>query len=148
MNLCESTLAFGRAEEPPPRLAQVALAEIVSDVIEGERLAVGDEDVSYGEDIPAGLVLRADPEQLYRVLANLLRNARQAIAASGKPGELLVAGRETDDAWTITVMDTGPGLPLKRANIFLRRFRAARAKAVLVSGLRFRRNSSVGMVAS
>ncbi|MCW8842606.1 MAG: HAMP domain-containing histidine kinase [Rhodobacteraceae bacterium] len=119
VNLCESTLAFGRAEEPPPRLAQVALAEIVSDVIEGERLAVGDEDVSYGEDIPAGLVLRADPEQLYRVLANLLRNARQAIAASGKPGELLVAGRETDDAWTITVMDTGPGLPLKaREHLF------------------------------
>ena len=120
VNLCESTLAFGRAEEPPPRLTQVALAEIVSDVIEGERLAVGDEaDVSYGEDIPGGLMLRADPEQLYRVLANLLRNARQAIAASGKPGEILVTGREEDDAWRITVTDTGPGLPEKaREHLF------------------------------
>ncbi|MBR9844435.1 MAG: HAMP domain-containing histidine kinase, partial [Rhodobacteraceae bacterium] len=119
VNLCESTLAFGRAEEPPPRLAQVVLIEIVSDVIEGERLAVGEADVSYGEDIPAGLMLRADPEQLYRVLANLLRNARQAIIASGQPGEILVAGREEDEAWAITVTDTGPGLPEKaRAHLF------------------------------
>jgi len=120
VNLCESTLAFGRAEEPPPRLAQVSLAEIVSDVIEGERLAVGDEaDVSYGEDIAGGLMLRADPEQLHRVLSNLLRNARQAIAASGKPGEILVAGVEEGDAWRITVSDTGPGLPEKaREHLF------------------------------
>ncbi|MDV4144964.1 MULTISPECIES: sensor histidine kinase [Shimia] len=119
VNLCESTLAFGRAEEPPPRLTQVSLAEIVSDVIAGERLAVGEEDVSYGEDVPAGLMLRADPEQIYRVLSNLLRNARQAISASGKPGEILVAGIEEDEAWVITVSDTGPGLPEKaREHLF------------------------------
>ncbi len=119
VNLCESTLAFGRAEEPPPRLTQVTLAEIVSDVISGERLAVGDADVSFGEDIPAGLMLRADPEQLHRVLSNLVRNARQAIASSGKPGEILVAGREDGDAWTVSVTDTGPGLPEKaREHLF------------------------------
>ena len=119
VNLCESTLAFGRAEEPPPRLSQVTLAEIVSDVIAGERLAVGEQDVSYGEDIPAGLIVRADPEQLHRVLANLLRNARQAITATGKPGEILVSGREQDECWLITVTDTGPGLPEKaREHLF------------------------------
>jgi signal transduction histidine kinase len=42
VNLCESTLAFGKAEEPPPQLARVPLARLVDDVIDGERLAAGD----------------------------------------------------------------------------------------------------------
>ncbi|GGM00703.1 ATPase [Pseudooceanicola nanhaiensis] len=119
VNLCESTLAFGRAEEPAPKLAQVRLLDIVSDVIDSERLAVGDGEVSFSEDIPATLSLRADPEQLYRVLFNLVRNARQAILASGEEGEISVAAWEDDEDWTITVTDTGPGLPPKaRANLF------------------------------
>lgn len=113
VNLCESTLAFGKAEEPPPRLCHLTLSDIVSDVIESERLAVGEFDISFAEDIPTGLTVRADPEQLYRVIANLVRNARQAIVASTKPGEISVSAREEDDSWFITVADTGPGLPPK-----------------------------------
>ncbi|MGR3321533.1 MAG: ATP-binding protein [Pseudooceanicola sp.] len=113
VNLCENTLAFGRAEEPSPKLAVVRLADIVSDVIDSERLAVDDGQVSFSEDIPATLMVRADSEQLYRVISNLVRNARQAIVASGEEGEISVAGSEDDEAWTITVTDTGPGLPPK-----------------------------------
>lgn len=119
VNLCENTLAFGRAEEPAPRMTLVTLAELVGDVIDGERLAVGEADVSFSEDIPATLTLRADPEQLHRVVLNLVRNARQAIVATGKPGEISVAAQEDDDTWQITVTDTGPGLPPKaQQNLF------------------------------
>ncbi|OWU83991.1 ATPase [Oceanicola sp. 22II-s10i] len=119
VNLCESTLAFGRAEEPAPRLGLVRLADIVSDVIDGERLAVGDGEVNFSEDIPATMTVRADSEQLYRVLANLVRNARQAIVATGEEGEISVAAVEEDAQWVITVTDTGPGLPPKaQANLF------------------------------
>ena len=111
VSLCESTLAFGRAEEPPPTLARVQLANIVGDVIDGERLAAGEHDISFAEDIPAGLTLRADGEQLYRVILNLVRNARQAIVASNKPGEIGLSATEDDEAWYIHVTDTGPGLP-------------------------------------
>ncbi len=111
ISLCESTLAFGRVEEPPPRLTRVALAAIVSEVVDGERLAAAEEEVSFSEDVPPGLTLRADGEQLYRVILNLVRNARQAIVASGRPGEIGLAADEDDDAWCITVADTGPGLP-------------------------------------
>lgn len=111
VNLCESTLTFGRAEEPAPRLTRVALAEIVDDVIAGERLAVGEHDMSFAEDIPLGMYVRADGEQLYRVIGNLVRNARQAIVATGKPGEISVIGSENNDCWLIAVEDTGPGLP-------------------------------------
>ncbi|WP_457649109.1 sensor histidine kinase [Profundibacter sp.] len=119
VNLCESTLAFGKAEEAAPALTRVPLVDIVNDVIDGERLAAGDSDISYSEDIPAGLTLRADPEQLYRVISNIVRNARQAIVATGKEGEINIHAREDEDNWIITITDTGPGLPPKaREHLF------------------------------
>jgi signal transduction histidine kinase len=109
INLCEST----------PRLTLGPLAELVGDVIDGERLAVGEADVSFAEDIPATMTVRADAEQLHRVFLNLVRNARQAIVATGKPGEISVSAQEDDRAWVVRVTDTGPGLPPKaRDNLF------------------------------
>jgi signal transduction histidine kinase len=113
VHLCESTLAFGRADEPSPRLARVELAQIVDEVVESERLAAGDYPLSFAEDIPATMNLRADSEQIYRVLSNLVRNARQAVTATGNPGEICICGEEDDRLWRITVSDTGPGLPPK-----------------------------------
>ncbi|SEK62737.1 hypothetical protein SAMN05421666_0702 [Roseovarius nanhaiticus] len=119
VNLCESTLAYGKAEEPPPRLSRFALLDIVTDVIDSERLSAGDAEISFSEDVRAGFQLRADPEQLYRVIANLVRNARQAIVTSGRPGEINVQADETDEAVTIRISDTGPGLPPKaREHLF------------------------------
>ncbi len=111
VNLCESTLAFGKAEEPPPALSHFILAGLVTDVIEGERLAAGDAPVEFVTDVPGSLRLRADSEQLHRVLSNLVRNARQAIEGAGQPGTVEVAGGETEQGWWIRVGDTGPGLP-------------------------------------
>lgn len=113
VNLCESTLAFGKAEEPAPKLSRFALNSIVADVIASERLAVGEHDLSFAEDVPATLSVRADPEQLYRVLSNLVRNARQAILATGKAGEISVKAVDDEEYWIISVQDTGPGLPKK-----------------------------------
>ena len=86
VSLCESTLAFGKAEEPGPTLTMVPLIETVADVIDSERLAIGDHDLSFSEDIPPLMQVRADPEQLYRILSNLVRNARQAIETAGREG--------------------------------------------------------------
>jgi hypothetical protein len=113
VHLCESTLAFGKAEEPGPTLTMVRLAELASDVIESERLAVQDYDIDFAADIPEHLLIRADPEQMYRVLSNLVRNARQAIMATGQPGQITMQANDTDTAWEINIVDTGPGLPPK-----------------------------------
>ncbi len=119
VNLCESTLAFGRVEEPPPSLSRIQIASIVAEVIDSERLAVADHDISFSEGIPAGLTVRADGEQLFRIISNLVRNARQAIMATGKPGEIGLTADEDDEAWWIYVTDTGPGLPLRaREHLF------------------------------
>ena len=113
VHLCESTLAFGRAEEPRPTLTLLELHGLAEEVIESELLAIEDVDVLFECDIPQAMIVRADPEQLYRVLANLVRNAREAIVSSGKSGVVKIAAREDEAAWWIDVIDTGPGLPAK-----------------------------------
>ena len=128
VSLCETTLAFGKAEEPEPRLIRVDLAEIVDDVLASERLAIGEADVSLSEDIPGRMQLLADPEQLYRVISNLVRNARQAIVATGEPGEISVSAREDEAAWRIRVSDTGPGLPKKARDHLFRPFQGGTRK--------------------
>ncbi len=113
VSLCENTLAFGRAEEPAPSLTHFNLASLANEVIEAERLAIGDYDLTITEDIPAGMMVRGDPEQLYRALGNLIRNARQAIVASGQLGEINVQAETSETDWFIRVSDSGPGLPPK-----------------------------------
>lgn len=122
VNLCETTLAFGKAEEPPPTLTRFQLARVVNDVVDSERLAAGEHDLSFSEDVPSDLVIRADAEQLYRVIGNLVRNARQAIIASGRPGEISVRALDGDGEWDIVVADTGPGLPPKAREHLFRPF--------------------------
>lgn len=119
VNLCETTLAFGKAEEAPPTLDRVPLNGIVDDVIESERLSAAGSDITFTKNIPAGMLVRVDSEQIYRVLSNLVRNARQAIVTSGAPGEISVVASEDDDCWSITLCDDGPGLPPKaREHLF------------------------------
>lgn len=120
VTLCETTLAFGKAEEPQPSMSQFNLAALVADVVEAETLAAEAATaggaaplVDFVTDIPAGLRIRADRDQLYRVLANLARNARQAIEATRQPGTIELAASEDEASWTICIGDTGPGLPQK-----------------------------------
>ncbi|WP_282120566.1 ATP-binding protein [Ruegeria atlantica] len=119
VSLCESTLAFGRAEEPAPTLTMVRMHDVAADVVASEQLAVADACVEIVNDVPKDLVARADPEQIFRVMMNLVRNARQALVASGKPGSITIAGCEYKDDWCVEIRDDGPGLPPKaRENLF------------------------------
>ena len=113
VHLCESTLAFGKAEEPAPTLGIVNLSHVTQDVLDAEQLAASDDLVTFENDVPPSLMVRADSEQLYRVASNLIRNARQAIEVSRTPGKIQVTAGEDDRSWWIRVTDTGPGLPQK-----------------------------------
>ncbi|GAA3866177.1 HAMP domain-containing sensor histidine kinase [Celeribacter arenosi] len=135
VNLCESTLAFGKAEEPAPRLTGVRVSELVEEVIAAERIGVGDFDLSFSVEVPATMVVRADPEQMHRVLSNLVRNACQAIIATGKPGEISVSGREDEAEWVFHVSDTGPGLPLKAREHLFQPFQGGTRKGGFGLGL-------------
>lgn len=135
VHLCENTLAFGKAKEPPPNLERISLADIVHEVFESERLSAGDHEVAFRDEVAPGLMLRADGEQLYRVLGNLVRNARQAIMSSTRPGEILIRATEDDKNWIISVRDTGPGLPPKAREHLFRAFQGGTTKGGTGLGL-------------
>ena len=67
-------------------------------------------------DLPAIL---ADPTELQQVFMNLLANAIQAIAATGRPGRVLVRARASGDLVLAEVEDDGPGIPAaQREQVF------------------------------
>ncbi|TVS02251.1 MAG: sensor histidine kinase [Rhodobacteraceae bacterium] len=140
INLCESTLTFGKAEEPPPKLAPLRVAALVEDVVDNEKLALADgADVTFLTDVPPKLSLRADGEQIFRVLSNLVRNARQAIEATKQPGviEILAKLSEQDGkpGVAIRIGDTGPGLPAKAREHLFEAFQGGARKGGVGLGL-------------
>lgn len=137
VNLCETTLAFGKAEEPAPSLSRFNLAALVAEVVEAETLAGQSAyaPVEFLTDIPPSLMIRADREQLYRVLSNLSRNARQAIEGTRQPGTVEIGAGETDAEWWIGVGDTGPGLPEKAREFLFQPFTGGARKGGTGLGL-------------
>ena len=110
VNLCETTLTYGRAEEPAPQLEMVNLASLFEDVLEGEHL-IGAGEIVYHKVVSPSLELQADPEQMYRVISNLCRNARQALQSTHRTGVVYLTGGEDLTNWWIKIEDDGPGLP-------------------------------------
>ena len=120
---CESTLSYGRAQEPPPDRRMVALGPLVEEV--RETLGLGpDTPVRWVTAVERGLMVDADPDQLFRVLLNLARNAVQALdsRAAGDPGrdQVRVTGRREGAVVVIEVSDTGPGISGRRTRASVR----------------------------
>lgn len=105
--LCQRTLQFGKADEAPPRRRQVPLFDLVEEVAETIGLSQV-EGIRWVNAIPGGLQVSADPEHLFRVLLNLIRNAVQAMREKGR---IEVSAVHRDGATFVEVSDTGPGLP-------------------------------------
>jgi len=119
---CESTLSYGRVQEPPPDRRTVALEPLVEEVRETLGLDAGAR-VRWISAVERGLVIDADPDQLFRILLNLARNAVQALEGreTKDPGrdQVRITGRREGAVVVIEVSDTGPGLPEKaRAHLF------------------------------
>ena len=124
---CQTTLAYGRAREAAPARRLVALARLVNDVADVLGL-VGHSTITWENRVPAELEIDADPDQLFRVLVNLCRNAMQALDSSLGPAvvrRLTVSAARQGAAVTIRVEDTGPGVPDKARAFLFRAFTGA-----------------------
>lgn len=109
----QSVLAYGSAREAPLKRRLVRLDMIVADVVDVFGLA-GQGGVEFETHVPEGAEIDADPEQLFRVLMNLCRNAVQVLEANGDAALVRRVTIEADCAAggaTIRVRDTGPGIP-------------------------------------
>ena len=119
--LCEHTLTFGKADEPEPERRRVMLAGFIEEV--QDQLSLEDiKGVDIKTEVEQGAYAEADPEQLYRIVHNLGRNALQALEAAkrpGVPGVVMLKAYRTEGAAEIEVVDNGPGLPVvARDNLF------------------------------
>lgn len=109
IGLAQSTLQFGKAQEamPEPELLYLtdALNEAAHEALNG---LMG---VKWVCDVAETVDVEADPDQLHRILTNLLRNAGQAILASRKSGSITARAFADGDKLCVDLIDTGPGLP-------------------------------------
>jgi signal transduction histidine kinase len=119
---CQSTLSYGQVTEPAPDRRPVHLEELVEEVRETLGLTP-DSGVRWISAVERGLNVDADPDQLFRVILNLARNAMQALEARApnEPGrdQLRVTGQREGAVAIIEVADTGPGVSERaRAHLF------------------------------
>ncbi len=119
---CQSTLSYGRVQEPPPERRMIALEGLVEEVRDtlGPNL---DGKIGWIAAIERGLELDADRDQLLRILLNLARNALQALEsrAPNDPArdQIRITGRREGAVAVVEVSDTGPGLSrMAREHLF------------------------------
>jgi signal transduction histidine kinase len=112
VTLASNVLTFGSSAEPAPDKRATPLRAAVEAAAEDAGLSANS--VALTTDIPAHAAVDADPEQLHRILVNLLRNAREAIdgaPARGGIGRVSASLTEEPLMSTIRLVDDGPGLP-------------------------------------
>lgn len=107
--LCGETLNYVGHDNTPVNRTRFELKPLVEDV-----RATLDGEISVDLDLPEGLQLAADREQIYRVLSNLGRNAFEAGA-----DRLRIEAARNGQSVRIDVCDDGPGLsPRAQENLF------------------------------
>jgi signal transduction histidine kinase len=122
--LASNVLEYGKSEERPPEPAVIPLLAAVEAA--GDDAGLLRAGVRLDTRLEAEDAALADPEQLHRVLVNLLRNAREAIqgaepddAESKGAGAIVVSASHEESRVILRLADNGPGLPPRAlANLF------------------------------
>jgi signal transduction histidine kinase len=111
---CQQTLAYGKAQEPPPERRPVDVAQLLEDVRETLGLEPNSP-IGWVPSVERGLIVDADPDQLLRALLNLARNSKQALESRApndpKRDQIRIIGRREGSVAVLQVADTGPGIP-------------------------------------
>ncbi len=122
VRLAQDVLQYGRAQEPAPQPAPVALRAVLEDAF-ADAAAAADTPTGLEITIDPQLCVYADPEHVHRIGLNIMRNAVQAMATMRDRPSLMrmeagpitgEAGAERDGSHIlITLSDNGPGIPAR-----------------------------------
>lgn len=114
VKLAADVLVYGKTQEAAPEPQVVKLAEALKEAAAEARIPAPG--VKLVSKVAAADQVTADPDQLHRILVNLLRNARQAIEHQGErqgstQGRIEVSLETVGGSSLIRVSDDGPGVP-------------------------------------
>ncbi|MCA0400193.1 MAG: HAMP domain-containing histidine kinase [Proteobacteria bacterium] len=122
ITFCQSTLAYGRAQERMPQLAEHDLEALLREVC-GQLMLAQDTSPALFMNVPARMHATLDAEHFARVVTNILRNAVSALEEATKSGDfnarIAIHARRTKEAVEIEIEDNGPGIaPAVRTRLF------------------------------
>lgn len=113
IELATATLDYGKAAPRAPRLQTVSLRNVLTEAADE---ALSGSGATLTLEVPDGLQIDTDPDHLYRIAANLVRNAAEALRLSASEAPEI---RITLSGAMLVFRDNGPGLPEKaRENLF------------------------------
>ena len=124
------TLKFGRAQELPPSRQRLGLRELADEVIEMAVVQPASR-VMILNNVPPGVSVDADREQLVRILTNLARNAIQAVESlqaerqDAPDGIIAIEARREGSVAVIEIRDNGPGIPNQIRDRLFQAFQSA-----------------------
>lgn len=120
----QAVLDYGKVREAPPQRRIIALGRLVGDVADIMGLTSHPR-IQFVADVDDALEIDADPDQLFRVLMNLLRNAQLAVETDPDPAvvrRITVSARRDGTSVAVRVSDTGPGVPARAREKLFRPF--------------------------
>jgi signal transduction histidine kinase len=133
IDFCQATLVYGRATEPLPQRRRLRLAPLVADLADLAGLSAN-AGIRLETHIAHDIEIDADPDQLSRILVNLVRNAVQALSQAGaSQGDPRITVRAKREGPRVAIMvgDNGPGVPERaKANLFSAFTSSARAGGI------------------
>jgi signal transduction histidine kinase len=132
--LIEDLLVLSRIDSGtlPASRRDVEFGWLITSAVAAVRPAAAAAGVSIETEVGGGLTGRADPEQLDRVLTNLLGNA---VKFTPRGGRVRVCAERDGDEVTVRVSDTGMGIPEDdQRHVFTRFFRARNAAEQAIPG--------------
>jgi len=112
VTLASDVLAYGKTQEAVPKLGSVPLKAALEAAAEDAGLSP--DGVHLEAVLSAQDQVQADPDQLHRILLNLLRNAREAIESAPKlevRGQVRVSFERDGTTLVVQLVDNGPGVP-------------------------------------
>ncbi|MBI5191310.1 MAG: PAS domain S-box protein [Nitrospirae bacterium] len=136
LRLVEDFLAVSKMESGRLQVSAFPddLAEALRDTVAEFTTIAGKKGLTFNAGIPEGIPpVGFDRKLVTRAVANLLQNAVNYTPAGGR---VELSAALEDDALTITVCDTGPGIPPEeREKVFEKYYRSAKTSSARGSGL-------------